>query len=223
MVTDLVHVTVLPLVLLRIPASFDCSGLESAWKDRMQLEKEMTEGTRLASTVRDRAEAHELRRANDALYASYISHVFFHDGDLCTTEDPIVQVCNAYARARRGTMSFEPITRVLLEQGDRARALWEMDEIMMSQPSLYGRWYAKYGDSPGFAVIEGIVSSLKHGRQETVDCFLMLLDGADGMYGEWMVEELVDLMKQEPRFMLSRLFRYKKARHFVRDAVVLVC
>jgi hypothetical protein len=199
----LIHVVM--IFLLNITTNcfaYNCSVLESAWDERTRLHNQYWENMKILDW--NAAEEIQLLIENiDQIYCNYIEDAFFKDSfKYCQTNDPMVKLINNFSMATKKIITYDKLSKNMLREKSGIDVVWSIDEIVGRDPEFQETWMEKYKDSPAFYLISALINSLSTDSENTIKYLVSLYQHSEGIYGEYLVQEIYDLFKNNPRIVL---------------------
>ena len=119
---------------------------------------------------------------NNALYHSYINHLFFSStaGEQCDVDDEVVIIFNNLKNALDGTISVEEFSANLLEHDGIVRAIWEVNPIVGRIDEYRDHWVESIGDMPTYLIGYMLTESLSPENQHTFQLWSDMLVDSEG-------------------------------------------
>jgi len=90
----------------------------------------------------------------------------------------------------------------MLREKSGIDVVWSIDEIVGRDPEFQETWMEKYKDSPAFYLISALINSLSTDSENTIKYLVSLYQHSEGEHGEYLVQEIYDLFKNNPRIVL---------------------
>jgi len=198
--------------------AYDCSVLETAWDERTRLYNQYWENMKIYDWNAVE-EIQLLIKDIDQIYCNYIGDAFSKDGfKYCQTNDPMVKLINNFSMATKKIITYDKLSKNMLREKSGINVVWNIDEIVGKDSIFLETWMEKYKDPPSFYLISALINSLSTDSENTIKYLVSLYQHSEGIHGEYLVQEIYDLFRDNPQIVLYFTPQFKVVEKQLKSA-----